>query len=101
MSDVKTNLVVEFLAELDRLRQDRRLRGSNAELDRPFLNRLDELYDRLDEDEYELVNGEGWRGWPDQYDARMVAFTGFRVVEVLVDPYVAETTGLPPRAEAA
>ena len=59
-------------AEIDRLREDRRRRGSNFAFDRPFLDRLDDMVDGLAADEYDVANSEGWRGWPDLYDARMV-----------------------------
>lgn len=57
--------------EIDRLREDRRRRGRDPLADRPFIERIDAMFDGLSDDDYAVVNGEGWRGWPDLYDARM------------------------------
>lgn len=62
-------------AEIDRLREDRRRRGHAPVLDRPFLDRLDDMFDGLTSEEFLAVNGEGWRGWPDLYDARIAKST--------------------------
>ncbi len=62
--------VAEFRAVCDELREDRRARGNDPILDLPFIDRLDAIYDRMTDSEYDEINREGWRGWPDQYDRR-------------------------------
>ena len=90
------NLIL-FLTLVDALREARRVSGHDASDDRPLLDQLAELVDAMDEKDQDYANGEGWRGWPDLFDARMK----FRVETV--DPDDAERAGDPPRkfSEAA
>ena len=52
------------------LREYRRA-GGNLETQREILENLEYLYPKLSFQEQAEVNNEGWKGWPDQYDAKM------------------------------
>jgi len=59
-----------YQATVDELRELRRRAGRTPEQDRACLERLEDLYEQLTETEQQLVNGQGWRSWPDVYDRR-------------------------------
>jgi hypothetical protein len=56
---------------LDTLRARRADPDWVAEDDRADLALLEDLYAKLSPSEQECVEAEGWRGWPDLYDAHM------------------------------
>ncbi len=72
-----------YLRLVDLLRESRRPRSWKPEQDRLLLSHLEDLYEKLDDAEQHLVEAEGWRGWPDQYDARNDALAD--LMEVLLD----------------
>lgn len=79
----------ELTTELRKGRRDARDR------DRHLLDELAGLIDSMEDHEQEIANAEGWRGWPDLYDARMCK----GLVEN-VDPDDPSTFGNPPRRRA-
>ena len=65
-----TNL--EHARELvDQLREQRRLPGSTAEGGRPILEELEDLWELMTDEEHEELEREGWRAWPDLFDAHV------------------------------
>lgn len=81
----------EFRVLVDALREARRLPSRELLEDRPILDRVALLVDAMNDEEREISDGEGWRGWPDLYDARMK-----RQVET-IDPDDPSRAGDPPR----
>lgn len=65
-----TDAYRQYLQLVNELRDMRRSGTGEREL-RPILEALEDLFHELGEDEQETANAEGWRGWPDEYDARM------------------------------
>ena len=61
----------EYNRIVDALRERRRDPSWNPYNDRPVLEQLESLYDMLSPEEQSTANLQGWRGWPDLYDARM------------------------------
>ena len=55
---------------IDDLRDNRRQPGYTAEDDRELLAKLEDFYEMLTDEERSVVESEGWRSWPDLYDAR-------------------------------
>ena len=60
----------EYLTIMDQLREARRRFIGDVIGHRPFLDKLADLYEKLTEDEQGRVEAQGWRVWPEQYDAR-------------------------------
>jgi hypothetical protein len=54
------------------LRESRRSPRWKPEDDRPILARLEDLYATLSDTDQDRVEAEGWRAWPEEYDARML-----------------------------
>ena len=81
----------EFRVLVDALREARRLPSRKALEDRPLLDKVALLADAMDDDQREIADREGWRGWPDLYDARMK-----QQVEEM-DPDDTARAGDPPR----
>lgn len=63
--------VLRYRQLVDELREGRRLPGWKAFDDRPLLEQLEDLWEQLSDEDQLLANQEGWRAWPDRYDARM------------------------------
>jgi hypothetical protein len=70
-----------YLRMVDLLRESRRSKSWQPEHDRPLLAHLEDLYEKLDDAEQNRVEAEGWRGWPEQYDARMRALADLEEFE--------------------
>jgi hypothetical protein len=66
-----SSTVDHYLRTVDRLRESRRSNRWSPEQDRPLLALLEDLYEALADAEKEIVEAAGWRGWPEQFDARM------------------------------
>jgi len=66
----------EYLRLVDALREARRVEQEQLDQarEREVLGRLTDLFEQLSEDEQDLANAEGWRSWPDLYDARVLRF---------------------------
>lgn len=79
----------------DALRESRRvMTESEHEQERseePLLAKLADLIDSMEDSDREIANSEGWRGWPDSYDARM------RQCVETIDPDDPSCAGDPPR----
>lgn len=60
------------------------------------LERIGFMLDLLPEDEWEVVNNEGWRGWPDLYDLHMKGEEG-KIIETAPNPDDSSTFGDPVR----
>jgi hypothetical protein len=69
-----------YLRMVDLLRESRRSKSWRPEHDRPLLAHLEDLYEKLDDPEQNRVESEGWRAWPEQYDARMRALADLEEV---------------------
>lgn len=69
MIDFKT--LENYRHLVDVLRAARRSSKWKAVDDRPKLARLLVLYNLLDEEEQAIVESEGWRAWPAEYDERI------------------------------
>jgi hypothetical protein len=65
-----TNAYRQYCSLVDQLRELRRGRTSEGAL-RAILQNLEDLFPTLAQGEQDVANQEGWRGWPDLYDARM------------------------------
>lgn len=65
-----TNAYRQYCSLVDQLRELRRARTSEGAM-RAILENLEDLFPMLAEGEQDVANQEGWRGWPDLYDARM------------------------------
>jgi hypothetical protein len=72
-----------YLHLVEMLRESRRSKTWKAEHDRPLLAHLEDLYEKLSDDEQDHVEAEGWRAWPDQYDGRMRALADLTTQQVL------------------
>ena len=81
---------------LDALRAQRRILGWKAADDRPLLERIDEVFETLDDDAQGLARAGSWRGWPDRFEARME-----RMLVEDIDPDDVNTAARPPRCMAA
>lgn len=77
------NHIDQYLRLVDLLRESRRSKSWRPEDDRPLLAHLEDLYEKLGDAEQDRVEAEGWRAWPEQYDARMRAPADLE--EVLLD----------------
>jgi hypothetical protein len=62
-----------YLKLVDGLRARRADVGWEPEDDRAELLVLAELFEKLSPPEQRIANAEGWRSWPDLYDAHMEA----------------------------
>ena len=82
------NPLQQFRILADALREARRV---SAPDDRELLAKMEDLIESMNDDDREVANSEGWRGWPDLYDDRMG-----NMVES-VDPDDPSTHGNPPR----
>ena len=84
----------KFRSLVDGLREARRvsIRKGQHFYDTVLLNDINVLVDEMDDDEQEIANNEGWRGWPDLYDAHMSQM----MIED-VDPDDPSKAGNPPR----
>ena len=67
-----------YLRIIDGLRERRSRKEWQPGEDRDELAALEDLFERLTPEEQKLANSEGWRSWPDLYDAHME--------ETLVEP---------------
>jgi hypothetical protein len=83
----------KFRALVDSLRERRRA-GEAEESLRGLLGKIADLIEELDDEDFVTVGNEAWRGWPDQYDARMGG-----LVEN-VNPDDPGMFGNPPRGQA-
>ncbi len=62
--------IEHYWALLDALREQRRLAGWKPEVDRELLERIDEVFEMLDDSAQVEARLGTWRGWPDTYDER-------------------------------
>jgi hypothetical protein len=46
------------------------LSARNLAYERNLLDQLGDMFDGMNDDEQDVAAGEGWRGWPDLYDAK-------------------------------
>ena len=76
------SMLGKYLRLVDVLRESRRSEEWKPENDRPLLARLEDLYSALAEDEQSQVESQGWRAWPEDYDAQRTS-CGFH--EILFD----------------
>ena len=60
-----------YLKLIDALRTRRSGPDWKSEDDRGDLATLEDLFERLSEDEQRVADAEGWRSWPDLYDQHM------------------------------
>jgi len=61
--------------------------------DSGLVDTIADLINEMNDEEQEIANGEGWRGWPDLYEKRI------RVTETAPDPDDPSTFLRPPRME--
>jgi hypothetical protein len=62
--------IVAYQMLVDDLREARRHPGHKPEDDREDLALLTDIYELLTDEERAVVEGEGWRSWPDLHDER-------------------------------
>jgi hypothetical protein len=82
------------------LREGRRANNQGIKEERLLLEQIGELVEKLeeeDEDQWEIINNEGWRGWPDLYDAHMAKLMQDGKIVENVDPDDPAMAGKPPR----
>ncbi|MDP3220425.1 MAG: hypothetical protein Q8S73_40400 [Deltaproteobacteria bacterium] len=84
----------KYLELVGVLRDARRSPSWAAPDDREILGVLEDLFDQLTPEEQDRANGEGWRGWPDLYDAYMEEHP---MRERALDIHDPRTLGAPPR----
>jgi len=83
--------LIEFRQLVDTLRESRREKSKKADEYRLILGQIEDLVDSMNDDEQEIANSEGWRGWPDLYDERL------RSLIETIDPDNAACADQPPR----
>ena len=81
----------QFRRLADQLREVRRTAKSCYVDERSLLGNLADILDEMDDNDQLRANADGWRGWPDLYDERMM-----QAVEE-IDPDDAGCAGSPPR----
>lgn len=81
---------------LDVLREQRRLSGWRPEMDRALLERIDDVFETLDDLVQEEARRGTWRGWPDAFDAQFE-----RALVEDLDPEQGSAATRPPRKLAA
>ena len=72
IAQIESQKLNQFRDLADKLREQRRLSLSarNLAYERNLLDQLGDMFDGMNDDEQEVAAGEGWRGWPDLYDAK-------------------------------
>ena len=81
------------------LREARRSHTNGHLWESQQLEQIANLIDSMDDDEQEIANSEGWRGWPDLYDTRMrEMLASGKVIETAPDPNDPSTFSQPPRS---
>ncbi|MHB8876960.1 MAG: hypothetical protein ACYC8T_24960 [Myxococcaceae bacterium] len=91
-----TTSMQRYWSLVDALRAQRCVPGWKPEDDRVLLERIDEVFETLDDDSQTVAHAGSWRGWPDEYLEHLE-----RELIEDVDPDDGAAATRPPRRMAA